>query len=141
MGACTYICFCAGWYKGNVKIQYLLHEVVCEKLCDRAVTGINPITSEFSVLFFLNKYREEGEQIKSYIRDVVAYGHNLSNDILIIIKFLRAPIYCHYKYLCENIHNSNRICETPFFMEAMPELLNATMFKFYWNTVPEIYTI
>ena len=37
------------WLTGSVKIRYLRHEVAANWLCGRAVTGINPIISEFSV--------------------------------------------------------------------------------------------
>ena len=55
-----------------------------------------------------------GAQKKYCTRDIVDYGHNLSNYMFIIIMFLIAYIYCLYKYLLENLHTSKNIFDIVF---------------------------
>lgn len=48
----TYICLCGLLLMVNVKSHYLLYEVAVGQFCGLEFTGLNPVTSDFSVSCF-----------------------------------------------------------------------------------------
>ena len=78
-----YICLCSTWSMGNMKSNYLCHEVVGNQHCGLVVTGINPITSCFMRCVFLI-YEEMGDHIKFYTIDIISHEHYSSNAMFII---------------------------------------------------------
>ena len=83
---------------GNLKIRYLHHEVAGDNFSDKAMTGIKPVTSAFSVYcYYFEVYAEMNEIINNYMNGFIAYVHVLSTDFFTIVDVLLASIVLSLK--------------------------------------------
>ena len=73
------------------------------------------------------------ETVDEYLRDVVSYGQDLSPSMFIIVEFLLATVFCHYKYLCENLHPYGHIHATHCFMVPPPDFLYDYTYNLPWD--------
>ena len=71
-------------------------------------------------------------KIYNYLKGVFSYGHVLYPTMFIIVKFLLNTVICHYKYVCETLHQSGHIHRTPCFMTTPTVFLCDTTYKFPW---------
>ena len=67
------------------------------------------------------------EKIDKYLKYIVTYGNIKYPDVFIIVNFLLATVFSHYKLLCVNLHPSSCISLFPCFMVLPPDLLQDTV--------------
>ena len=77
-------------------------------------------------------------KLETYMQEVVAEGHILTNFMYIIINFLLASIFCHYEYLCDMLNPSNCLHLIPFYISPPPYLFNSAIYKFPWGSTENI---
>ena len=82
------------------------------------------------LIFYLGV--EVNEKPDKHLKDVVAYGHILSTYIFIIVNFLLASIFFHYKYLCGTLYPSSHIHSIHYFMAPSSIFLNNVTYKSPW---------
>lgn len=129
----TSICLRAGWSMGNVKMRYLRHEVAGDQFCGRAVTGLNPIKSEFAVSCAYFQL-EDGEVLDKYVKDVVCGGAQVSSSMFVLLKMFLATIYCHFTYLSDVLPASHRLRSIPLFISPHDVLLKEAVYRLPWES-------
>jgi len=76
---------------------------------------------------------EDLPSVDKYVKDVVVGGSRVSRGLLVLVKMLLASVYCHFEFLRENLHMSNRLRSIPLFMAPPEELLKGAVYKYPWE--------
>jgi len=106
------VCLRAGWSLPGVQSRYLHFQEAGDQYVGRTVTGLNPLTAEFSIS--PPYFEGHDDEVLTYLMSMIP--QNTSDQIKILLKFLVASVLSHRDFLLSIIHQSSRFRSTSIMM-------------------------
>ncbi len=110
------VCLRAGWSLPGVQSRYLHFQEAGDQYVGRAVTGLNPLTSEFSIS--PPYFQGHDTEVSLYVVSLIP--ENSSDQMKILMKFLIASVLFHREFLIVNVHPNSRFRSTTIMMNDTP---------------------
>jgi hypothetical protein len=128
------ICLRAGWALPGVQAKYLHYQEAGDQYVGRTVTGLNPLTSDFSIsppYFETNGDVQKEEMVDSFIGTYVP--NTASNQMRVLMRYIIASILYHWDFLRQNLHQGSRFRSSTIMMSDVSAIKLIVKTCHPWN--------
>jgi len=132
------ICLRAGWALPGVQAKYLHYQEAGDQYVGRTVTGLNPLTADFSIsppYFETNGDVEKENRVSSLISSFIPT--NTCNQMRTLMRSIIASILFHWEFLREKLHPTCRFRSSTIMMTDISEFRLIVKTCHPWTTTKQ----